>query len=65
MPSSVISTISYKAHTATLRITFVSGKVYDYKKVPEEIYNALLSSKSKGTYFNEFIREFYQFEQTT
>ncbi len=37
MPSSVVSAIEYDAQSATLRIVFVSGMVYDYKEVNESI----------------------------
>ncbi|MDB5198641.1 MAG: ATPase protein [Chitinophagaceae bacterium] len=63
MPSSVISTMSYDAATATLRITFVSGMIYDYKNVPEEIYHALKTSGAKGIYLNQHIKGRYPFEK--
>ncbi|MEO6454986.1 MAG: KTSC domain-containing protein [Ginsengibacter sp.] len=63
MPSSVVSAISYNAATATLRITFVSGMIYDYKNVPEEVYTALKTSGSKGTYLNQQIKGSYRFEK--
>jgi hypothetical protein len=63
MPSSVISTINYDPATAILRITFVSGVVYDYKNVPEEIYKALKTSGAKGIYLNRHIKGRYQFEK--
>ena len=63
MPSTVISAINYDAETSTLKIIFVTGKVYDYKNVPEEVYQALRASTSKGTYFNQHIRDQYQFEK--
>ena len=37
--------------------------IYVYKNVPEEIYKALISSGSKGTYFNQHIKGNYQFEK--
>lgn len=63
MPSSVVSSISYDVATATLRITFVSGIVYDYKKVPKEVYHAMKTSGSKGTYLNKHIKPYYDFEK--
>ena len=63
MPSSVVSAISYDASTATLRITFVSGMIYDYKNVPEETYIAMKTSGSKGIYLNQNIKGRYQFEK--
>lgn len=63
MPSAVITGISYEPASATLRITFVSGLVYDYKKVPEEVYIAFKTSDAKGIYLNRNIRGKYEFEK--
>lgn len=63
MPSSVILKLTYFLVTNTLRITFVSGMVYDYQDVPEEIYVAMKTSRSKGIFFNEQITGQYQFKQ--
>ncbi len=63
MPSTVIASISYKADSSVLRIAFVSGLIYQYKNVPVEIYNHLRTAKSKGTYFNEHIKNKYEFEK--
>ncbi|TMI95006.1 MAG: KTSC domain-containing protein, partial [Bacteroidetes bacterium] len=41
MPSSVVAAIKYDPVLSTLRIIYVSGSVYDYKNVPEEIYTAM------------------------
>ncbi len=63
MPSSVVSAINYDAQSATLRVIFVSGMVYDYKEVPEEIYKEMKTSVSKGTYLNKYIKGRYGFEK--
>ena len=63
MPSTAISSMNYDPGTATLKITFVTGKIYDYKNVPEEIYYALKTSSSKGIYFNKYIKDKYLFEK--
>ena len=63
MPSSVVSAIRYDAATATLRIIFISGTVYDYKNVPEKVFNAMRTSSSRGIYFNRHIKSCYQFEK--
>ena len=63
MPSSVSSTMSNDATTATLRIIFVSGMIYDYKNVPGEIYNAMKTSGAKGIYLNHHIKGKYQFKK--
>ena len=63
MPSSVVFTISYDTATATLRIIFVSGMIYDYKNVPEAVYQAMKTSGAKGIYLNQHIKGKYQFEK--
>ena len=63
MPSSVIANMSYDAGSCTLRIKFVSGMIYDYKNVPERIYNDMKISASKGTYLNRHIKGRYAFEK--
>jgi hypothetical protein len=63
MPSTVISGIEYEAVSQTLRITFVSGLVYNYQNVPPEIYHALKTSGAKGIYLNQNIKGKYPFEK--
>jgi hypothetical protein len=58
--SSVIRAVG---HTRVLEIEFESGRVYQYYDVPEDIYNAMLSSDSKGRYFNQHIRDKFPYEE--
>jgi hypothetical protein len=55
--SSNIGSIGYDPETATLRIQFVKGGIYDYQGVPQDVYEGLLSSGSKGNFVNEFIKK--------
>jgi hypothetical protein len=63
MPSTVIRLMNYNAESGTLRITFTTGLVYDYKKVPEDEYFALKISFAKGIYFNQHIKDKYECEK--
>lgn len=63
MPSTVIKKIRYNKQAQILQIIFVSGLVYNYKAVPENIYRDFLHSGSKGAYFNLFIKDQYEFER--
>ena len=56
MPSTVISDITYDTETALLRVTFISGIIYEYKDVPEKLYKELRASLSKGRYLNYKIK---------
>jgi hypothetical protein len=53
----------YDPVTRTLRIVYVSGSVYDYKDVPEEVYREMKKAPSKGTYLNEEIKTRFPFEK--
>ena len=63
MPSSVVASIQYDASTSTLRVMYVSGVVYDYKNVPEEVYAAMKIAFSKGTFLNQHIKGNYAYEK--
>jgi len=63
MPSSVVAAIRYDTVTSTLRVIYVSGSVYDYKQVPEKIYNEMRTASSKGEFLNKHIKPNYEFEK--
>ncbi|HYK46426.1 MAG TPA: KTSC domain-containing protein [Parafilimonas sp.] len=63
MPSTVVAHYVYDRETSSLRITFTSGKVYNYKNVPEQIYQAMKESFAKGIFFNQHIKDKYEFEK--
>jgi hypothetical protein len=49
--------IQYDDETGELDITFTSGKTYRYRHVPLDIYDGLLEAPSKGTFFNNNIKD--------
>ena len=63
MPSTVVAHYVYDPRTSSLIITFTSGKVYNYKNVPEQIYQAMKASFAKGIFFNQHIKDKYEFEK--
>ncbi len=63
MPSTVVSSMHYYPDTAILRIRFVSGMIYDYKNVPENVYLAMKKAASKGAFLNEHVKKFYKYEK--
>lgn len=63
MPSSVVAAFKYNPAHHILRITYVSGKVYDYKNVPETVYNEMKEASSKGTFLNNVIKRNYAFKK--
>jgi KTSC domain len=58
--SSAISRAEYNPATKTLSLWFKgSGGPYDYYGVPEAVYVGLLSARSAGRYYNQYIRDVY------
>lgn len=58
--SSDLASLGYDKEMKILEVEFVSGSVYQYVNVPENVYIELLKSESKGGYFNKHIRDGYQ-----
>jgi hypothetical protein len=65
MPSTVIDAIEYDPAVQTLKISNVSGQMYQYKAVPEKVYKELKASRVKGRYIRFFIKDRYDFERIT
>lgn len=63
MPSSVIKSIRYHRAEQLLCIRFVSGTLYHYRQVPEDIYAHFRRATSKGRYFNQYIKGKYPFKR--
>jgi len=61
MPSTVIRTYDYSSERRELRVVFQSGRCYLYHEVPEETYAAMRKAFSKGEFFNENIRDHFEF----
>lgn len=61
--SSNIRSVGYDPATATLEVAFTSGGIYQYFNVPEALYQRLMSSYSKGSYFADHIKERYRFRK--
>ena len=59
VPSSVIRGFSYSAKNSELSITFVSGRRYVYTDVPQDVFDAFKAATSKGSFFNNEIRDCY------
>ncbi len=63
MPSSVVAAIRYDASLSKLRVVYVSGSIYDYKEVPEKVYNQMKKASSKGEFLNKEVKPNYEFEK--
>jgi hypothetical protein len=63
MPSTVIRSYHYHPDEQRLRITYVSGAVYDYLGVPAKVYAAMKAYQSKGAFLNREIKGRYPFQK--
>ncbi len=59
--SDVIHAIGYDPQIQMLEIIFNNGTIYQYRGVPPEVFAGLKNSESKGRYFNENIRDEFQY----
>lgn len=59
MPSSVIRRFRYDEAARRLRLTFVSGAVYDYDDVPPDVAEGLAQAPSQGRFFGLRVRDRY------
>lgn len=58
--SSAIRRAEYNAAATVLELWFVeSGGPYSYYGVPQSVFDGLCLAASKGTYFNDHIRDRY------
>jgi hypothetical protein len=58
--SSAIQAVGYDQATHRMRIVFEQGDAYDFCGVPAHVFQNLLSASSKGSYYNDHIRDRYQ-----
>ena len=61
--SSLIRSVGYDFAASILEIELVEpNRVYTFYDVPFSVYDELMEAPSKGTYFNEFIRDLYAYK---
>lgn len=58
--SSAMRAIGYDTSTRRMRIIFEQGDSYDFCSVPPYVYEGLMRAPSKGSYYNDHIRDRYQ-----
>jgi hypothetical protein len=54
---------TYFSDRRELQITFLSGRTFSYRDVPQSIYDAFVASPSRGAFFNIAIRGRFQFHE--
>ncbi len=61
--SSNIASIGYDADTNTLEVEFLSGAIYQYYNVPQNMYDQLGQAGSKGRFLNTYIKNAYPYSR--
>lgn len=61
--SESIAAIGYDDDAETLEVEFVSGAVYRYSGVPQDVYEDFRQAPSKGTFLKRYIKNAYPWEQ--
>lgn len=59
--SSMMASIGHDIDTSVLEIEFSGGAVCQYSGVAAEVFEAMMSSESKGKFFHANIRDRYPF----
>lgn len=62
--SSCFSCVGYDRESETLRVEFrENGYQYVYLDVPYDEWDDFISASSLGTYYNKFIKPYYEYER--
>ncbi|KAF0098959.1 MAG: hypothetical protein FD144_4034 [Rhodospirillaceae bacterium] len=59
--SSNLSAVGYDQANQYLYVRFKNGLNYRYLQVPQSLFDALMKSSSKGTFFNDKIKDRFKF----
>ena len=61
--SSNVASLGYDPTTETLEVEFLSGSVYQYYNVPENIYDQMKRSASKGRFLHIYVKNAYPYSR--
>lgn len=61
--SSNVASVGYDSVTETLEVEFLSGSVYQYYNVPENMYDQLIKASSKGRFLHIYIKDAYPYSR--
>ena len=59
--SEALRGVGFDARRRVLEIEFLSGEVYRYFDVPESLHAGLMAADSHGEYFNDHIRDRFEY----
>lgn len=61
--SSNIASVGYAEGSQTLEVEFLSGSIYQYYNVPQNMYDQLMQTGSKGRFLNTYIKNAYPYSR--
>lgn len=63
--SSSLASIGYSPTQAALEVEFKHGAIYRYLDVPAAIFEAFVAAESKGTFFNQTVKDCYSYQRVS
>jgi hypothetical protein len=57
--SAAMVAVGYDPERRLMKITFAQGHTYDFCDVPRQVFDELMRAASKGTYYNQSIKDRY------
>ena len=57
--STNIASIGYDDEKCILEVEFKKGSVYQYHRVPRNVYDELMFAESKGKYLSQNVKPYY------
>lgn len=61
--SKSIEAIGYEKDAELLGVVFKSGDIHHYRDVPHNIYMSFMTAPSFETFFNEYVKDQFEFER--
>lgn len=61
--SSNLAAVGYDSDSETLEVEFLSGSIYQYYNVPQNMYDQLMQEGSKGRFLNAYIKNAYPYSR--
>jgi hypothetical protein len=61
--SSAVRSVGYDPADWVLQVEFAGGAVYNYFRVPPDEVARLLSAESIGTFINQGVKPYYEYEE--
>lgn len=63
--STSIAAVAYDEQSSVLEVEYISGRVYRYLDVPEQVFAWLLKARSKAGFVNRMIRDRYEYTEVS